>query len=48
MEQRSYLDKMQSVFENNYTIKKRKLIEEYEIIEKDKKRKVLQVLKIII
>jgi hypothetical protein len=48
MEQRSYLDNMQSVFENNYTIKKRKLIEEYERIEKDKKRKVLQVLKIII
>jgi hypothetical protein len=48
MEQRSYLDNVHSVFENNYTIKKRKLIEENERIEKENKRKVLQVLKIII
>jgi len=48
MEQKGYLENIQSVFENNYTIKKRKLKEENERLENEKKRNVLQVFKIII
>jgi hypothetical protein len=43
MEQKSYLNNMQIVFENNYTIKKRKTQEEIERFEKEKRKNVLQV-----
>ena len=48
MEQKSYLENIHNVYENNYTIKKRKLKEENERLENEKKRNVLQVFKIII
>lgn len=40
---KTYSKTLQDVFESNYTIKKRRLKEEEEIREKEKRKSVLQV-----